>query len=78
MECILYTPIEPRPHRKVVYGSLAWIKLAFDCLLAALQVLENWTQRGILDRLDRRKLQQELDLHKLFLLTSFHAQGEVF
>ena len=40
-----------------------------------MQALERLAQRGILERLDRRKLQQELDVHRLFLLTSYHARG---
>ena len=41
-----------------------------------MQLLEDLSQRGILNRLDKRKLQQELDIHKLFLLTTYHAQSE--
>ncbi|GAB4813076.1 hypothetical protein N2152v2_000122 [Parachlorella kessleri] len=40
----------------------------------ASKLLDALSARAILQRLDKRKLQHELDTHRLFLLTSYHAQ----
>ena len=41
-------------------------------ILAGAQALDRLTQRGLLDK---RRLQQELDTHRLYLLTEFRAHG---
>lgn len=38
------------------------------------QVLQSLSAKGIAQRLDKRRLQHELDTHRLFLLTSYHRQ----
>ena len=42
-------------------------------LRPGVQVLDGWSSLGIRQRLDKRKLQAELDTHRLFLLTSHYA-----
>ncbi len=42
-----------------------------------LQVVESLSLKAIGDRLDRRRLQEELDFHRLYLLTQYyHLQLE--
>jgi len=38
------------------------------------QVLDKWSIKAINRRLDKRKLQQEIDIHRLFLLTTFRQR----
>ena len=40
----------------------------------ARELLDTLTARAIRTRLDRRRLQDELDIHRLYLLTSLHAR----
>ena len=41
---------------------------------AMIQVLDNLSIKAIGNRLDKRRLQHELDLHKLYLLTEYHSR----
>lgn len=39
------------------------------------QILDNLSMAAIARRLDKRRLQHELDMHRLYLLTQFHELG---
>ena len=41
-----------------------------------LQVLEGWSVKALMNRFDKRSLQMQIDTHKLFLLTSYHARQQ--
>ena len=41
-----------------------------------LQVLEGWSVKALMNRFDKRGLQMQIDTHKLFLLTSYHARQQ--
>lgn len=42
----------------------------------SLQVLEGWSVKALMNRFDKRSLQMQIDTHKLFLLTSYHARPQ--
>ena len=41
-----------------------------------LQVLEGWSVKALMNRFDKRSLQMQIDTHKLFLLTTYHARQQ--
>lgn len=58
-------------HQLHAPGSLRQPRCAADTA----QILRDWSAKGIVQRLDRRRLQHELDTHKLFLLTSYDRES---
>ena len=42
----------------------------------SMQVLEGWSVKALMNRFDKRSLQMQIDTHKLFLLTSYHARQQ--
>ena len=60
------------------------VSLAFSCIgdktgtnnrsrsVSSVQLLDRLSVKAIFNRLDKRKLQNEIDTHKLFLVTSHH------
>jgi hypothetical protein len=64
MACCNYLPARPRRRcQPCPAGGLR----------PGVQVLDGWSSLGMRQRLDKRKLQAELDTHRLFLLTSHYA-----
>ncbi len=55
-------------------GPAAHLHTLCTALCLLWQVLHALSARAILQRLDKRKLQHELDVHRLFLLTSYHRR----